>query len=153
MIRFGGVALQAPGSLSRTVGESKLGALLIVALLVSGCSSPAPTAPGTAEQACAEPRTTVTPQTVAPGESVTVEGAGWEACNDTPNNGAPSAWGEIDLAWAQGDVVDRLGEVTAADGTFQLVATVPIDARPGRASVRITAPGYSTEVPVSVTDD
>jgi hypothetical protein len=131
-------------------------ALALAALLLTGCSSPTPASTpvpgGNADQACAAPQATASASAsiVAHGESITIEGTDWEECNDTPNDTTPSPRSHLSLEWIQGVETTHLGEATAVNGAFQFVATVPSDATPGQATIRVTAAELSAEVPVTV---
>ena len=123
--------------MSRTADRWRTGslALALAALLLTGCSSPAPSSTpvpgGNTDQACAAPQATASASIVAPGESITIEGTDWEECNDTPNDTTPSPGSHLSLEWVQGVETTHLGEATAVNGAFQFVATIPSDATPG----------------------
>lgn len=139
-------------STGRNGGASLLA--LAAVFLTTGCGSPAPapSAPGIPEQACVEPRASASASTATRGESLTLEGTDWEACNDTPNNGTPEHWSELTLQWVQSDFTVDLGEVTPVDGSFQHQITVPTEATTGSAAIRITGPEFATEIPIFVKD-
>ena len=142
--------------MSSTADRFRVGslALALAALLFTGCSSQTPdptTTPGVnTNQACTEPQASASVSIVARSESITIEGTGWQECHDTPNNTTPSAWGDISLEWVQGGVTTYLGDVTPVNGAFRFIATTPSEARPGPATIRITAVEVSAEIPVTV---
>lgn len=142
--------------MSSTADRWRIGsfAFALAVLFFTGCSSQTPhptTTPGVnVDQACAAPQAKASVSRVARGESITIEGTDWQECNDTPNDTTPSAWGYLSLEWAQGDETIRLGDVTAVNGAFRFTATIPSEAIPGRALIRITAAEFSEEISVTV---
>ena len=141
--------------MSSTGGKRGAGAFAFIARVIVGCSSPAPTppAPGTPGQACAEPRATASPPTAERGDTITVEGVDWEACNDTPNDRTPDSWGDLSLEWVQSGATADLGKVTPSDGAFRKEITVPDDALLGRTVIRVIAPEFTLELSVSIETD
>ena len=126
------------------------GAVLCVAT-VTGCSAGHLVLGSGGEAACAAPIVTVTPQTVAPGGAVTVAGENFlNACDDvggvvdgtplpSPSVG-PSVGSSVLLV--EGTATQELATVDAAtDGRFSVEVTIPADATPGPAAIRVsTAP-------------
>lgn len=99
------------------------------------------------EAACMQPLVEVSPKSARPGANVTISGYGWRhGCNDTvscPDGGpcasdpdAPPRTG-IRLRFSQGLNSETLGVADGdQNGRFTFVATVPVWATKGAASIR-----------------
>lgn len=132
-----------------------LGGGVAILLLLTGCSSTTDNAPepGTsAEQACAQPQVIVSRSTVEPGSTVTIEGADWSACADTPNDPTPSPWTSVDLSFSQGGEQQFVGTAPIQGGLFAATVALPADALPGEASIHVTSSGYSTTRTIEISN-
>lgn len=130
--------------------------LLVVVALLAGCSTPAtdPTSPGTsAEQACTNPQVTLSQSTIDPGSTVTLQGDDWAACDDTPNNPAPTAWTSVTVYLLQGEEEVELGTARLRGGAFTTEVTIPLEAQAGEATISVSSGDFSTDVTVEIVDD
>jgi hypothetical protein len=142
--------------MSSIAAKPAAGLLVVVVALLAGCSTPAPdpTLPGTsAEQACTTPQVTLSHSTIDPGSPVTVQGVDWTACDDTPNNPAPSAWTTVAVDFLQGEEEVRLSTAPLRDGAFTTEVTLPLKAQPGEATISVSSGDFSTAVTVEIVDD
>jgi hypothetical protein len=133
------------------VRVASIAAVTAIALSVAlvACSSPA-TPPASSEAACETPRGSTYPATVHPGESVTVTGERWMPCDDAPNDASPAAWKDVTLTWLQNGAESTLGVAPLRDASFAIDIVIPGDVMPGEATVRVTAPGATADVVVTV---
>jgi len=124
----------------------------LTALALGGCGT-VPGLSGTAEGACAAPIVTIEPAEAAPGDTVAVTSDGWSVCEDTPNDPSGEApWTEVQVAWAQGEKLLDLGSTEIVDGAVEVDVTVPDDAAPGPARIRVSYEGLNVDGILTVTD-
>ncbi|WP_142158644.1 hypothetical protein [Cellulomonas sp. SLBN-39] len=110
----------------------------VAALALAGC---APVAGAAVESSCAAPRVTASPETVAPGDSLTVTGEGYVTqCLDNPGiaDGTPVpqptdvGQDRVTVVWVQGSTTVDLAVADAQDdGAFEVVVSSPTRRRTG----------------------
>lgn len=129
---------------------SALATLAVVVALLTACNEPEP---GTAA-ACAAPTITASATSADPGATLQLSGTGFlTGCRDTSevDNGtlAPqenlSPLTDLVVRWEQGDALQELATVDAdAQGEWSTTVTIPAQAVPGDATLRVDPAGTLT---------
>jgi hypothetical protein len=121
------------------------------AALLAGCAS------GTSadEPSCTAPVLMASPEKVAPGGQVHLDGDDfWTSCPgpSDPATASPQPMGEVTLVLDQGTrswVLARSVEPHGSQATLSHTVTIPKDAKPGRADIVVQAQNVATTVTVS----
>ncbi|MEQ6898152.1 hypothetical protein [Microbacterium sp. KR10-403] len=126
--------------------------IVAAGLVLAGCASGGLFG-GSAEGSCVAPEASPSPARAAPGGTISLEGRYFAPCNDTNAHTDPP-WTSVDLVWVQNGQTTPLTTTRPTDdlGELHVDITVPVDAPPGDASVRVIMPDIygSLDIPVTV---